>query len=79
MIEQLGPLTVAFELIPLADRLQWIPRRGCVLGIPLSARFFAGISAVECNAAQRYTFEVRAALPLVGLIVHYRGWLEPDA
>lgn len=79
LIEQLGPLTVAFELVPLADCLRWIPRGGRVLGIPLPARFFSQIHAVECTATQRYTFEVRAALPFMGLIVHYRGWLEPDA
>ena len=79
LVEQLGLLTVAFELVPQADRLRWIPRGGRVLGIPLPAGFFSGIDAVECTAAQRYTFEVRAALPLIGLIVHYRGWLQADA
>jgi hypothetical protein len=79
LIEQLGPLTVEFELVPAADHLAWIARGGRVLGVRLPARFFSGIRAVESMAAQRYTFEVRAELPIMGLIVHYHGWLQTHA
>jgi hypothetical protein len=26
----------------------------------------------------RFHFDVRISLPIGGLLVHYRGWLEPD-
>jgi len=46
------------------------------LGVPLPARWFAGVAARESEADGRYCFDVRAALPLAGLLVHYRGWLD---
>jgi hypothetical protein len=79
LIEQLGPLTVEFELVPAADHLSWIARGGRILGIRLPASFFSRIRAVEGMAAQRYTFEVRAELPMIGMIVRYHGWLQPHA
>ncbi|WP_299609611.1 DUF4166 domain-containing protein [uncultured Tateyamaria sp.] len=30
------------------------------------------------NDDRRYQFDVRLSDPLVGLLVHYRGWLEPE-
>jgi hypothetical protein len=29
------------------------------------------------DTAGRFTFDVPIALPGIGLLVHYRGWLEP--
>jgi hypothetical protein len=79
LVERLGLLTIAFQLREEGGRLTWTPRAGRVLGVPMPARFFAGINAVERVAEGRYCFDVRAALPVLGLIVHYRGCLQVDA
>jgi len=47
-----------------------------VLGIPLPAAWFAGVHAREYERDGRYRFDVVATLPLIGLLVHYHGWLE---
>jgi hypothetical protein len=58
--------------------LLWRIRRVSSLGIPLSAKWFDGVVAREFEEDGRYRFDVRAALPFVGLLVHYRGWLDVD-
>lgn len=74
--ERLGLATFVFRLQAHAGALEWRVERACALGLPLPARWFAGVAARESEADGRYRFDVRAALPLAGLLVHYRGWLD---
>jgi len=39
---------------------------------------FDGVRCREREREGRYEFLVEAALPLLGLIVRYEGWLEPE-
>ena len=75
LVEQLGPLTIAFQLQANSQQIAWTPQWGRVLGIALPASFFAGVVARESMLDGRYYFEVQAALPMVGLVISYRGWL----
>ncbi|KRG79373.1 hypothetical protein ABB30_00910 [Stenotrophomonas ginsengisoli] len=77
--ERLGLVQFDFQLGVQDGALTWNTRAVRVLGIvPLPAAWFAGVQCTEAVDGQgRYTFDVRASLPLVGLIVHYRGWLLP--
>jgi len=82
LCERLGLVVFGFALSvePGAHgaRIVWRVARLRVLGLlPLPARWFAGVEATESvDALGRYRFDVRAALPVAGLLVHYRGWLE---
>lgn len=78
LVERLGPVAIVFELAGDSQQLRWIPRGGRLLGMALPSRFFACVAAVETMSEGRYCFDVRAALPIIGLIIHYRGWLRPD-
>jgi len=78
LVERLGLLTVAFRLEANATQIVWLPQAGRVLGVPLPASFFQGIVARESMLDGRYHFDVRAALPVIGLVIHYRGWLDGD-
>jgi hypothetical protein len=79
LVENLGPLTVAFRLDATSTQIRWTPEGGRVFGIPLPAGFFRGVTATETSLAGRYSFEVSASLPLIGRVIHYRGWLELEA
>jgi hypothetical protein len=47
-----------------------------VLGVlPLPESWFSRVSAREWAEGDRYHFDVQAALPVAGPLVHYRGWL----
>jgi hypothetical protein len=74
--ETLGLATFRFRLTVENDVLTWHVASVRSLGIPLPARWFAGVIAREFEIDGRYHFDVRAELPLVGLLVHYRGALD---
>ena len=75
LCERLGMVTFAFALAAVDGVLVWNLRRVRALGVPLPARWF-GVRARESEGDGRYRFDVEARLPLVGLLVHYRGWLD---
>ncbi len=76
--ERLGPVTFVFRLSARDGAIEWSVVRARAFGLPLPARWFDGVTAHEGEREGRYAFDVRAALPLAGLLVHYRGWLDVD-
>lgn len=78
LCERLGLVTFGFRLGVEHGQLVWRVQRVRALGVPLPARAFGAVVARESEADGRYTFDVSAALPGVGLLVHYRGWLHVE-
>lgn len=76
--EQLGLAQFAFRLRVEAGALLWQVERVRVFGLALPARWFVAVHACEFECDGRYHFDVQAAMPLVGPLLCYRGWLEPD-
>ena len=76
--EKLGVATFRFRLTVERDVLVWRVASVRVLGISLPSRWFNGVVACESDAGGRYRFDVRAELLGVGMLVHYRGWLDVD-
>lgn len=77
LCERLGAVLFGFALRVEDDALVWRVARVRVLGgLPLPARGFAGVIARESEREGRYLFDVRAEMPVAGLLVHYRGWLD---
>ncbi len=77
LCERLGLVMFGFRLEMREDGIDWIVRRVRVLGVlALPISWFSQVAARESADGDRYRFEVRAALPLAGLLVHYRGWLS---
>ena len=78
LCEQLGLVTFGFALDARDGAIEWRVVRVRALGLPLPARWFGAVAAREFEQDGRYHFDVRAALPLAGLLVRYRGWLDVD-
>jgi hypothetical protein len=76
--ERLGLVTFGFALEVNDGVLTWRVRRVRALGLPLPAAWFSGVYAREFEQGGHYRFEVAAALPLAGELVHYAGWLEVE-
>jgi len=74
--ERLGLVTFGFTLGVEDGVLTWRVQRVRALGVPLPASWFKGVYARESEADGRYHFEVAAALPVAGQLVHYAGWLD---
>ena len=79
LCERLGAVTFGFRLSVEGGQIVWRVARVRALGvIPLPASAFSAVSAREGERDGKYTFDVVAALPLAGPLVHYRGWLHVD-
>jgi hypothetical protein len=76
LCEQLGLARFGFRLTVEQGVLVWRVARVSVLGVPLPARWFCEVLARESERDGRYRFDVYAAMPLAGLLVHYQGWLD---
>lgn len=78
LCEQLGLVRFGFRLAVQESGIVWRVARVMALGLPLPARWFGKVQARESGFDGRYRFDVVAALPAVGLLVRYRGWLLVD-
>lgn len=76
LCERLGLATFGFRLEVVDEAIVWRVVRVSVFGVSLPARWFTGVGARESADGERYAFDVWASLPLVGLLVHYTGWLD---
>lgn len=78
LCERLGPATLRYRMTVENGVIVWRVIGIRILGLlPLPAHWFAGVEARESGDDGRYRFDVCARLPGIGLLVHYRGWLEP--
>jgi hypothetical protein len=78
LCEQLGLVRFGFRLAVEHGVITWRVERVKALGVPLPAKWFSQVLAHESETDGRYRFDVAAALPRIGLLVHYRGWLHVD-
>lgn len=78
LCERLGLARFGFRLHAQDDAILWRVARASVFGIPLPATWFRDVVARESGQDGRYHFDVRAAMPVIGLLVHYRGWLHVE-
>ncbi|MET0815224.1 MAG: DUF4166 domain-containing protein [Pseudoxanthomonas sp.] len=76
LCEQLGLVRFGFRLSVEDGGIVWRVQRVDALGLGLPARWFGHVLARESELDGRYRFDVAAALPVVGLLVRYRGWLD---
>jgi NAD(P)-dependent dehydrogenase (short-subunit alcohol dehydrogenase family) len=75
--ERFGPFSFAFRL-PVEEAGLAMEMTGWRLGpLPLPLALAPRTPAREWEEDGRFHFDVAIALPLVGPVVRYRGWLEP--
>ncbi|MFK0204232.1 DUF4166 domain-containing protein [Agrobacterium sp. NPDC090283] len=77
LAERFGMVTVALALVLDRGRLALVPRRWHVLGMPLPGFLLPKGVSFETQEEGRFRFDVEISLPFVGLVVAYKGTLEP--
>ena len=77
LVERFGPLSFAMALTVEEERLHLVPRRWSALGIPMPRWLLPNGTSFEAEVEGRFRFDVEIAAPFVGLIVSYRGSLDP--
>ena len=76
MIERFGPLAFRLALSASRERLILKLRGVRFLGVPLPRPLWPRIAAGERVEGGAFVFDIAVGLPLIGLLVHYRGWLK---
>lgn len=76
LTERFGFIRFAFDLPSDESGLRMIIRRWWLGPLPLPLVLAPRSEAREWEAEGRFHFDVPIALPLLGPLVHYRGWLE---
>ncbi|HEX8124135.1 MAG TPA: DUF4166 domain-containing protein [Allosphingosinicella sp.] len=77
LTERFGPFRFAFDLPSDETGLRMVLRRWWVGPLRLPLCLAPRSQAREWEEGGRFHFDVPIALPLLGPLVHYRGWLEP--
>ena len=69
--------SVSLALVVEDRKLLLVPRRWSLLGIPLPRTLLPNGTGFETEEDGRFRFDVEIAAPAIGLIVAYKGSLEP--
>ncbi len=77
LVERFGPFRFAFDLPSRGNGLGMEMRQWSLLRIPLPLFLAPRSVAREWTENGRFQFDVPIALPFIGPVVHYRGWLQP--
>ena len=78
LCERFGPFAFGLALVLDGDRMRLVVRRWTVFGIPMPRSWAPAGEAYEHGADNRFNFYVEIALPLIGMVVRYRGFLIPS-
>lgn len=76
LVERFGVFEFGLALVVEGDRLRLVPRRWSAFGLPMPLWLAPGGDSFETVEDGRFRFHVEIRLPLAGLVVRYRGWLE---
>jgi hypothetical protein len=79
LVERFGPFRFAFDLPSDSKGLTMIMQRWWIGPLRLPKCMAPRSTAREWAQGGRFHFDVPIELPLIGRLVHYRGWLEPIA
>ncbi len=75
--ERFGPFSLRMRLVPKSSGLDMERVSGRLWGIPLPGFLLPKITATErVDDYRRHAFDVEIAAPIIGRLVHYKGWLE---
>jgi hypothetical protein len=75
--ERFGPFAFGLALVTDGPKLRVIPRRLTLFGLPLPRALMPKGDSYETERNGKFRFHVEIALPLIGPVVTYDGWLDP--
>lgn len=78
LCEKFGPLTFGLALVVDSNRLIFVVRRWSLFGIPMPRFLVPKGKACEFEQSGTFHFDVEIQAPLIGMIVRYAGYLEPQ-
>ncbi len=76
LVERFGPMRFHFDLSGDETGLRMSMRRWTAFGLPMPLFLAPQSDAREWGEGDHFHFDVPISLPLIGMVVHYRGWLK---
>lgn len=77
LVERFGPFELRHRLSTSGDGLAWRLVGWRLLGMPLPRWTLPDIRCLERADGERFRFDIDVSFPLIGPVIHYRGWLVP--
>lgn len=77
LVERFGPAAFALALVVDDGQLFLVPRRWSFFGIPMPRFLLPTGRSFETERDGQFCFDVEIAMPFVGLIIAYKGSLQP--
>ncbi|HEX3883715.1 MAG TPA: DUF4166 domain-containing protein [Stellaceae bacterium] len=78
LVERFFPFVFFHRLTPSPEGLRWDLVAWRLLFLPLPRWTMPRAVCFESGDGDRFVFDIDAGFPLVGPVVHYRGWLLPQ-
>ncbi len=78
LMESSGWTSLAAELVIDGSRLRYVFRRAWFAGIPIRADCLLRSRALWRPAETGWSVLVRLSLPMLGELIRYEGWIEPE-
>jgi Domain of unknown function (DUF4166) len=73
--EQFFPFVFFHRLTPSPQSLRWELVAWRLLWLPLPRRLMPLTMCFESGDGDRFVFEIDVKFPIIGQLIHYRGWL----
>jgi hypothetical protein len=77
LVERFWPFTYYHRLTASSEGVAWRLVRWRFLGVPLPRWTVPSVDCFESAEGDRYCFDIAVVFPLIGPVIHYRGWLLP--
>jgi hypothetical protein len=78
LVERFGIASFALALVVEGDSLFFVPKRWSILGCPMPRLLLPSGRSLETEKDGQFCFDVEIKMPLIGLIVAYKGRLNPS-
>jgi Domain of unknown function (DUF4166) len=78
LIERFRAFDLRFQLAGSREGVAWVLIGWRFLRIPLPLWSVPQVKCLESADGERYTFDIDVTFPLIGWLMHYRGWLLPQ-
>jgi hypothetical protein len=76
LIERFGLFRLYFRLRARDDGLAWSLVRWRFFALPLPRWTAPSIECLESGDGARFVFDINVGFPVIGHVMHYRGWIE---
>ncbi|RCS21416.1 DUF4166 domain-containing protein [Phyllobacterium salinisoli] len=77
LVERFGIVSFALALVVEGESLFLVPRRWSLLGLPMPRCLLPSGQSFETEKDGQFCFDVEISMPMIGVIVAYKGRLDP--